>query len=64
MTKKDYSRLAEAVAQAKQAILRLEPESSHSDMLDGVGYAIDYLCETLGRDNAGFNPDRFRAACS
>lgn len=66
MTKKDYQRIADAIADGTRDELRHVANESE-DYKDGVrmmrGAIIHRLCRTLAEDNPRFDPERFRAAC-
>ena len=63
MTRKDYILIAAALRNAHDAIRQKEPAECHDDMLDGIGYAADYLVDALANDNPRFDRARFLAAC-
>ena len=63
MTKKDYVLIAAAIRAAQAKIEDCEPPQAHNDLLDGVAYTRDYLCDMLAQDNPRFDRARFLAAC-
>ena len=63
MTRKDYPLIADALKRARADIICKEPDECHKDLLDGVGYAADWLCDALASDNPRFDRAKFLAAC-
>ena len=63
MTRKDYQLIANALFRARVDIIRKEPDESHKDLTDGVGYAADWLADALASDNPRFDRAKFLRAC-
>lgn len=61
--KRHYQAVAEAMQEAVRDIRAKEPKYNATDIVDGVNYAIDHLCDTFIRDNSSFKSELFRAAC-
>lgn len=64
MTRKDYVLIAAALLKARAAIKEKEPPEAYLDLLDGVGYATDYLADALESTNPLFDRARFIAAAT
>jgi hypothetical protein len=62
MTPKDYVALAAALMQARAEIKAKEPDECQRDLLDGVGYAAEFIADALASDNARFDRVRFMIA--
>lgn len=63
MTRKDYELLAKALKTATDRVRICEPENAQKDILDGIGYAADYIVDALAAGNPRFDRVRFLAAC-
>ncbi|RPH75957.1 hypothetical protein EHM76_00315 [bacterium] len=63
MTRKDYILIANALADARRDIIAKEGPAAQSTLLDGTGYAADWLADSLARDNPRFDRARFLKAC-
>lgn len=64
MTRKDFILIAAALLKAREAIKDKEPPEAYLDLLDGVGYATDYLADALAATNERFDRARFIAAAT
>lgn len=63
MTHKDYELIVKALKTAADRIRICEPEDAQKDLLDGIGYAADYLVDSLASDNPRFDRTKFLKAC-
>lgn len=59
MTRRDYIELAAALKSAREDITNKEPAESQSDLIDGVGYAADWVADLLKRRDPKFDVQRF-----
>lgn len=64
MTRKDYVLLAAALKAARTDVIAKEPPKHIPALLDGVGYAADWIADSLVRDNPRFDVERFHEAAA
>lgn len=62
MSKKDYTRLAQALKDSKPSMLQAGP-NYYNGVIQTWNNTVETLAMTLQADNPRFNRDRFLAAC-